>query len=104
MKVVRLTKAYRMYQPGETAGFDDAQAESLIAQGLAVDPEAVKAQAEADAKAAAEKAQADADAKAAAEKAQAEADAKAAAEKAQAEADAKVTADQAKTEAKVKKG
>ncbi len=90
MKVVRLIKAYRMYQPGEKAGFDDALADSLIAQGLAVDPEAVKAKAEADAKAVADKAAAD--------KAQAEADAKAAADKAAADKA------QAKVEAKVKKG
>lgn len=92
MKVVRLIKAYRMYQPGETAGFDDALAEELIKTGFAVDPVALEAKAEADAKAAAEKVQAEADAKATAEKAQAEADAKAAAEKAQAEADAKAKA------------
>lgn len=63
MKVVRLIKAYRMYQPGETAGFDNALADSLIKQGLAVDPEVVKAQAEADAKAAADKVPAKVEAK-----------------------------------------
>jgi len=61
MKVVRLIKAYLMYQSGETAGFNDALAGKLIASNTAVDPveyerrvaekAAAKAQAEADAKA-----------------------------------------------------
>ncbi|MGK7663371.1 MULTISPECIES: hypothetical protein [unclassified Marinovum] len=41
MKVVRFLKTYRMYQPGERAGFAKAEADALIAQGFAVDPDAV---------------------------------------------------------------
>ena len=68
MKIVRLIKAYQMYQAGETAGFNDALAAKLIASGTAVDPVA-------DAKA--QKAKADADAKAKADAyAKAKADAK----------------------------
>tara|TARA_R100001369_G_scaffold87217_1_gene122428 strand:- start:571 stop:774 length:204 start_codon:yes stop_codon:yes gene_type:complete len=60
MRVVRLIKAYQMYQAGETAGFNDPLAEKLIKSGTAVDPvEEAKAKEEADAKA-----KADADAKA----------------------------------------
>lgn len=93
MKIVRLIKAYQMYQAGETAGFNDALAEKLITSGTAVDPvaealrsaaqAAAKAKADADAKAT-EKADADA-------KAQEEADAK----KADADAPAKAKADAA---------
>ena len=99
MKIVRLIKAYQMYQAGETAGFNDALADKLIASGTAVDPIAeAKAQKEATALARAveyarQKAQADADAKA-----QADADAKTKEEadaKAQANADAKAKADAA---------
>ena len=39
MKVVRFLRAYRMYQPGETAGFDDTLADDLIARGTAADPD-----------------------------------------------------------------
>ena len=96
MKVVRLIKAYQMYQAGETAGFNDALAEKLIASGTAVDPdeyerrvaerEAAKAKADADAK---EKQEAEVKAKEEA-KAKADADAKAATDaKAKEEADAK---------------
>lgn len=41
MKVVRFLRVYRMYQPGETAGFGDAEALDLIKRGIAVDPDAV---------------------------------------------------------------
>lgn len=82
--VIRFRKAYMMYQPGETAGFDDALAKRLVTSGHAVfegDHQAAEtAQAEAAAKA---KAEAEAAAKA---KAEAEAEAKA---KAEAEAAAK---------------
>ena len=44
MKVVRFVKTFRMYQPGERAGFAKAEAEALIAQGFAVDQEALDAQ------------------------------------------------------------
>jgi len=60
MRVVRFVKTYRMYQPGERAGFAEAEAEALIAQGFAVDPiaaaqaaAAAAAEAEAEAEAAA---------------------------------------------------
>lgn len=78
MKVVRLIKAYQMYQAGETAGFSDALAQKLIASGTAVDPiEEAEAKAAADEKAAAD-AKVAADAKAAVgAKGQEEADAKA---------------------------
>ncbi|MFP1646113.1 hypothetical protein [Pontitalea aquivivens] len=69
MKRVRFLKTHLMYQPGETAGFSDAVAATLIAAGVAIDPEA---QAKAEAEAAA---QAEADAKAKAE-AEAKAEAK----------------------------
>lgn len=48
MKVVRFLKTYRMYQPGERAGFAEAEAKALIAQGFAVDPDAVVAAPEED--------------------------------------------------------
>ena len=79
MIVVRFKRAWMMYQPGETAGFDAAQADRLITSGYAVskaDHDAAEAAAKADAEA---KAKADAEAKA---KADAEAKAKAEAEKA----------------------
>ena len=82
MKIVRLIKAYQMYQAGETAGFNDGLADKLIASGSAVDPVAeAKAQKEATALARAveyarQKAEADAKAKADAD-AKEEADAKA---------------------------
>ncbi|MFU1606589.1 hypothetical protein ACM25O_09010 [Sulfitobacter pontiacus] len=91
MKIVRLIKAYQMYQAGETAGFNDALAEKLIASGTAVDPVAEAADADAKAKENADaKANAEAEAKekaAADDKAKADADAKA-----KAEADAKADA------------
>ena len=59
MKVIRFMTGYRMYQPGETAGFADAEAGALISAGIAID------EAEAQAKAAAA---AEAQAKAATEK------------------------------------
>ena len=43
MKVVKFLRSHLMYQPGETAGFDDATAKVLIASGVAVDPDAVEA-------------------------------------------------------------
>ena len=122
MKIVRLIKAYQMYQAGETAGFNDALAEKLIASGTAVDriaeAKAQKAEKEAAALARAveyarKKAQADADAKTQADadaKAKEEADAKAKADadaKAKEEADAKAKADadaKAKADATGKKG
>lgn len=55
MKVVRFVKTYRMYQSGERAGFPEAEADALIRQGFAVDPEMAAAlQEAADAQAAAE--------------------------------------------------
>lgn len=51
MKVVRFVKTYRMYQPGERAGFAKAEADALIAQGLAVDPDVVAEQQKAAAEA-----------------------------------------------------
>jgi hypothetical protein len=60
MRVVRLIRAYQMYQAGETAGFKDDLAGRLIAEEIAVDAKAYEA-AKADADA---KAKADADAKA----------------------------------------
>jgi hypothetical protein len=84
MKCVRFIRAHLMYQPGETAGFDDAVADALIAQGRAIDLAAVEA-----ADAAAAEAAAEAAAKDAADKAAAEAAAKDAADKAAAEAAAK---------------
>ena len=80
MIVVRFKRAWMMYQPGETAGFDADQARRLIASGHAVskaDHDAAVAKVDAEAKAAAEaeaKAKAEAEAKA---KAEAEAKAKA---------------------------
>lgn len=110
-KVVRFRKCYLSYQPGETAGFDAAQANRLVASGHAVleaDHQAAVAKAETDAAAAAEaaaKAKEEADAAAAAEaeaKAKEEAVAAAAAE---AEAKAKEEADAAETKpAAAKKG
>lgn len=38
MRAVKFLRSYRMYQPGETAGFDDALAATLIKSGVAVDP------------------------------------------------------------------
>lgn len=38
MKSVRFTKAWLMYQPGETAGFPAPQADEIISRGYAVDP------------------------------------------------------------------
>lgn len=72
MIVVRFKRAWMMYQPGETAGFDADQARRLIASGHAVskaDHDAATAKAEAEAKAKAEaeaeaKAKADAEARA----------------------------------------
>lgn len=62
MRIVRFVKTYRMYQPGERAGFAEAEAKALIAQGFAVDPDAAAraaevaaAEAEAEAAAAAER-------------------------------------------------
>lgn len=53
MKVVRfLRSGYLSYQAGETAGFDDATADGLIARGMAVDKAAADAKAKADAEAA----------------------------------------------------
>lgn len=43
MRVVRFVRGYLMYQPGETAGFADDVAQSLIDRGAAVDPAAAKA-------------------------------------------------------------
>ncbi|ABF64353.1 hypothetical protein TM1040_1620 [Ruegeria sp. TM1040] len=43
MKSVEFLKSYRMYQPGEIAGFDDALADKLIAGGVAVLPGAKRA-------------------------------------------------------------
>lgn len=40
MTRVRFLQAHRMYMPGETAGFPDAEAEALIAAGKAVDADA----------------------------------------------------------------
>ena len=71
MRVVRFRKSWLMYQPGETAGFADAEAARLIASGIAVD------KAEFDAAEAEATAQAEAKAKAAQEAAEAEAKAKA---------------------------
>ncbi|MFC0156523.1 hypothetical protein ACFFKB_00955 [Mameliella alba] len=46
-------KTYRMYQSGERAGFPEAEADALIRQGFAVDPEMATAlQETADAQAA----------------------------------------------------
>ena len=36
MKIVVMTKTYLSLQPGEAAGFEEAQADQLIAQGFAV--------------------------------------------------------------------
>ena len=71
MKTVTFRRAHRIWNQGESAGFEDAEADRLIALGIASDP---KADAEAQAKADAE-AQAKADAEAQA-KADAEAQAK----------------------------
>ncbi len=38
MKAVKFNRAHLMYQPGETAGFEDGVADDLIAQGIARDP------------------------------------------------------------------
>lgn len=38
MKSVKFLRSHKMYQPGETAGFDDKVAEGLISSGVAVDP------------------------------------------------------------------
>lgn len=72
MKVVRFLMGHLMYQPGETAGFAEDVAQTLIASGIAQDS---AAQADADAAA---PAQADADVAA---QAQADADAAAAPKK-----------------------
>lgn len=53
MRLVRFVRPYRLWNRGETAGFEDAEADRLIAQGIAVDPDQA-ARAEADAKAKAE--------------------------------------------------
>ncbi|MFS4583749.1 hypothetical protein [Phaeobacter sp. C3_T13_0] len=47
MKTVRFLRSHQMYQPGETAGFDDEIANAFIAAGVAVD-RAGKMLAEAD--------------------------------------------------------
>ena len=63
MIVVRFKRSWMMYQPGETAGFDAAQAKRLIASGYAVskaDHDAADAKAKADAEAAEAEAKADA--------------------------------------------
>lgn len=98
MKIVRLIKAHQMYQAGETAGFNDALADKLIASGTAVDPVAEALRSKAHAKAKEEgdaKADAEAKEKAAADpKAKADADTKEEADaKAKADADAKAKAD-----------
>lgn len=54
MIVVRFVRTHRMYQPGESAGFDDAEAQRLIESGVAVDPKAADAAAQAQEKAKAE--------------------------------------------------
>ena len=38
MKAVKFIRAHLMYQPGETAGFEDSVADGLIARGIARDP------------------------------------------------------------------
>jgi hypothetical protein len=48
MKVVQFLRSHLMYQPGETAGFDDATAKVLIASGVAVDPDAKRADPQAE--------------------------------------------------------
>jgi hypothetical protein len=65
MIVLKFVKIWRMYQTGETAGFDEAMAAQIVGSGFAVihDPEA-EAAAEAAAKAAEEAAAAEAAAKA----------------------------------------
>ncbi len=82
MKIVKFVKLHMMYQRGETAGFDDLEADRLIKAGVAVDPEAIAA-----AEAARADAQEMADQNPAAEKAKAEKEAadRAAAEKAKAD-------------------
>lgn len=41
MRVVRFTRAHRLWNRGEDAGFPDDQAADLIKRGIAVDPAAV---------------------------------------------------------------
>jgi len=84
---VQFLKVWRMYQPGEFAGFEPDLATQIVAGGFAVAVEDSKAEPKVDAKAAA--AAAKARAKADAEAAEAEAKAKADAEAAEAEAKAK---------------
>lgn len=74
MIVVRFVRTHRMYQPGESAGFDDAEAQRLIESGVAVDPKKADAAAAAQAR---KKAKAEAEAK---DNEEAEAKAKAEAE------------------------
>lgn len=38
MRAVKFLRPHQMYQPGETAGFDDGVAASLINSGIAFDP------------------------------------------------------------------
>jgi len=67
MKIVVMTKTYQSLQPGEAAGFDEALADQLIAQGLAVSEADWEAEAEAADEAeaeAADEAEAEAEAKA----------------------------------------
>lgn len=47
MKEVRFVKNYHSYVAGDVAGFEDAEAASLIAKLVAVDPKAKKAEPEA---------------------------------------------------------
>ena len=75
MKRLTFIKGWKMYQPGETAGFADDVAKALLSGGLAVDTDAAAAKAEADEAAA--KAAADAKAKAEADEAAAKTKAKA---------------------------
>lgn len=53
MTVVRFLKVWRMYQPGETAGFDADVAAALIGQGFAVSLQDALAVSEAEDEAAA---------------------------------------------------
>ena len=55
MKTVTFLRLHRIWNQGETAGFEDTEADRLIAKGIAFDPVAqAKADAEAKAKADAE--------------------------------------------------
>lgn len=76
MKIVQFVKASALYNRGEVAGFDDAEAERYLSAGLAI----LKSDADKANAAAEEAAKAEAEAKAAAEKAAAEEAAKAEAE------------------------